>query len=200
MDFLVDTGSERFALLPTHQKSLAASSSILSNLVRGDRASTLVQKGGLGAFYNVAHRPHLLMQPFPEGLVVLGVVIHGVGEFMTPPPPHLFQCSWQTSPPLTPLPGLVGGWGWVDHGDGTNTGGMGQATLHIGTPKCTSFLCLVTRGEVSSQGSWRSMFLQMASRSGKGSPPPPSASTGRSSTISGSGSTGSVGPGALASC
>ena len=54
-------------------------------------------------------------------------------------------------------------------------------------------------GKVGSQGSWRSIFLQMASKSGKPPPTPPSPTSGQYILISGSGYTGSSILGYLAS-
>ena len=50
-------------------------------------------------FDDVAHRPHPVKKPHPEGLVVTGVIDHGVGEIIIPPLPSS-NMSGTPPPPL----------------------------------------------------------------------------------------------------
>ena len=80
------------------------------------------------------------MNPLPEGLIVTGVIYHGVGELMILPLTYSTADGNRRRPPPSQGGGLVGGWVLVDHGDGSSTGGVGYPTSHIGALKRLSFL------------------------------------------------------------
>ena len=84
-----------------------------------------VQPRGLGSFDDVVHRPCLVKNTLPAGVVVPGVIDHSVGYLVLLP--LTFSTTAGTFPPLSPPSprGLVGGWGLLYHGEGAGVGSVG---------------------------------------------------------------------------
>ena len=122
------------------------------------------------------HGPSSVTHLLPPGLVVPGMVYHGVGEIMIIPPPSSPTYGPPPPPPLSDPPpggGLLGGRGGVDHEYGAGASGMGWANFWIAASKLPSFIRLLAGGEGRFPGFLEVHIFLDGLQVWEGSPPPP---------------------------